>query len=297
MTRIWINQKTSVRLADGVELETEGLWDPVRGHCYVLNDSGQQAVGLFARGMSLGVVSEELAARYDQREDEVAAHLGELLEALNAAGLVVVRTRPSAAAVRTQFKTFTPTTALLALAAFDWPSSAVVRRRAAPSSIVRAAAPVMFAAFGAALVAMTVVGLALALTGAPGISKPTTLIALVVPLWALVGLAGSVVSHELGHLMALRRYYSSERLAVVSRGISISVGHPRIKSRPHAVIVAVAGPALALGFCAALAAAMVALAQPFYAVVALALGLSHLYSLVPWHDDGRMLWGRNGALD
>lgn len=97
---------------------------------------------------------------------------------------------------------------------------------------------------------------------------------------------GSLVAHEQGHLLALKRHDTQS--IIVASWCRIGVLHARLHLLPE-VRAALAGPLAGASICIFFAVISVYLELPVATVVCMAIGGLHLCNLLPWYQDGKSL--------
>lgn len=282
-----IRNSTRIALPGTVRATPTGLYDRVLDHEFRLTPSASQLLQLMLSGDTLEVAGRKVAASYLVSPQLVAADSRELLEQLNQRALIVTK-GPLVCGdeVRDWLRRPLRTVvwALCALLTFEWGAPRARRYHPNLRGVIRGAFPLVGFLLSSSAV-MTVL-LWWAVEGSGTHMRRALLFAILSPMAATVLVLVSVIAHEYGHLIALRRVPAT----VVARGLSLSVAHPELPTGMGRR-VALAGPLLALAAALVTAGVLfVAGTNHFFIAMGLLVGASHLYSLVPWHHDGKMLW-------
>jgi hypothetical protein len=285
-----ISNTSTIALPPGVTLTSAGLHDPVLSHTFRLNNSGHAVVAGLATGRCVGDQAAHIAAQFGldrhRVEDDIATLIGEL----NGRSLVNVSTPrrlPHPPNMLTRAGRAAAATAILTGLANDGRS----RNRRFGSGVRGLLASLRTLSLLALIVGgLASGGILVAVASEPHqtLAASTVLYSCLLPALSALVLVVSVLAHELGHLTCLRAL-GHRRTAAIAHGWTVSIAHDSLDRGRR--LVAFAGPATAVLVCAAIAASTVAVGAPhFCAAVFASIGVGHLYSLVPWSSDGRMLW-------
>ena len=263
----------------------QDLVDTTLGARHAVNDSAAEVVGALAEGgWTVEEVSVRLADRYGIPTDRAREDVLDLLRTLDDQALLAVRrprrlvwSRSGVAGTAAAFVTGGDL-----FRAYRLPATVRGVARATTRILLW---PTVVLLVGAG-------GLVLALRGVRPdlgtdvlVESSVLVAALVACLWA------TMAFHEIGHLLALG--WRRDRAVVVVRGWRMALLRPRDlepEGRARSAAVAVAGPIA--GLAGGLAVAPLGLLPVLgleFAVVACAVGLSHLVHLGPWAADGAML--------
>ncbi|MGV1005042.1 MAG: PqqD family protein [Candidatus Nanopelagicales bacterium] len=288
-----IPESAVVSLPNSVRLTADGLIDTVLEYEFTLSDTAGQLVRLLLTGQSVGMASSRLADAYAEDPQTVLQDARDLLTTLNRHALLKVHA-PLIDRAEIAGYLSRPTVALLygagRVLSFEYAEPSARRHDPSLRGVVRGAGPVTAFLLATALLVTALIwwtvrssGTSIGRALAFSIASPVTATLLVII---------SIVAHEYGHLRALR---GRVRAVVISRGLSLSVAHPRLNRRDGRW-VGLAGPLAALAACLFLTILMVLIGtNRYFLTIGLLVGASHIYSLAPWHHDGKMVWtrGRN----
>lgn len=282
-----ITNSTRISLPGSVRVTPAGLYDSVLDHEFHLTASASEMVRLLSSGSTLGNAARQLADRYEVSPQVVAEDARALLELLNERALIVTQ-GPLLSYDEFRDCLRHPLRAaglgLAVLLTFEWGTPSARRHQPNLRGLLRGALPFLAVLLTSSLIMTALLWWVVQGSGVQ--MKRTLLFAILSPMAATLLAIVSVIAHEYGHLLALRRIPAT----VISRGLSLSVAHPALPT-PIGRWVALAGPLLALVAAIATAAILfVTGTDRFFIAMGLLVGASHLYSLAPWHHDGRMLW-------
>lgn len=282
-----LRDSTRISLPETVRATNAGLYDSVLDYEFGLTPSASELLRRLLAGQTLGEASLQLAAIYQVSPQRVANDSRELIEQLNKRALVVTKSPLiSGDEVRDWLRRPLQTAAwaLGVLLAFQWGAPRSRRYQPNLRGVIRGALPLVGFLLGGSA-AMTVLLWWTVQESGVQVGR-VLLFAVLSPMAATLLVVVSVIAHEYGHLIALRRVPAT----VVGRGLSLSVAHPVLPTRIGRR-VALAGPLLALAAAVMTAVVLfVAGTNQFFIAMGLLVGASHLYSLVPWHHDGKMFW-------
>jgi hypothetical protein len=262
-------------LPRGVRLDGDSLHDAAVPDEYPLIGSASIFVALLADGHSIGEIARVVASRFAVSEATVSSDLTGLVLALNRAGLL--NARPSGGLfdrVRRKISDLA-----LGVAIGVKPPALSTRHDLAASSMLGTVIEVT----SAVLVAHSSLWLCLAAVFASLglISSPDAMLAL----FALqLGLMSGLIVHELGHVIAARRWSGGCFLLTSGVG-TVRVIHRRATRR---VWISAAGPGLAAACGAALLAAGSTLGSDALDLAAFPL-LGNLFGFTILFGDGRSI--------
>lgn len=287
--------QTRIRLAAHVRLDENGIYDAVRHFHYHLTDAAHEIMTRMVAGEPFGSAVRAVTSAADPQARDAAAGL---VVALAEEGVLHEDRRTRLRRVAAALAPRSWTHGLAQVLTFDYRSPSPRRFPGTLGGLVHAMLPV-------AVTIATVSGLLsgwlfVALVDDVAESRPALLISVLLPITGGVLVVASVIAHEMGHLVSMPR---RRPRVVVRRGLAVAVAHARLRGG-RAAVVALAGPLAACALCAALASLLltdVVVASDELALapaVVLLVGLSHLWALLPWHHDGRMLlrgWREAGS--
>jgi Coenzyme PQQ synthesis protein D (PqqD) len=292
-----------VALATGVHRKGRRLIDGLTGQRYTLGGIALDiVVGLDGRH-TLAEVTHRLAARYSVAVDSLLADIRVFLDELDANALIVVQRSWKARVVNwaALAGSVRPTKDPLSFIALDWMPSLRPTAKRHPARVL----PLMAAclrAQGWLYVIILAVWLLVVLVLLHWETRPVAslglgvAVAFIHPAWAIIVFYGLAVSHEAGHLCALRvlrirLYY------LVRRGWTVGVVHQDC-DRLREGAVGLAGP-IAASAVAAGASVVFLLSLPMLAPLGftsvdaglpIILAGLHILSLGPWSSDSRAVW-------
>ncbi len=280
-----------VRLAHDVVLTSDAMEDRATGRRIELVGAAREFVDALESEESLAHARERLVRTHGWDADVVWRDLLRFVDDLDQHALVQVThdrsamLRPGVLALR-----------LHRWLTLDWSRPPATRWPATIPRVVLAVVRSNALGTTAAVVLSAILLLVLVEQGVAGPDGTGKLAMAAVPVALFAVLLLGMAAHESGHLVALRAHAPDRPYFVVVRGLRVSIAHAGLDPRRKAV-VALAGPLLGVvaTACVALAVATVPSWRGLAMPIALT-GLLHLYSLMPWAADGRMIW-RRGAVD
>lgn len=289
-----IRNSTSISLPSTVRVTPSGLYDSVLDHEFQLTASALELIRIMLSGATLEAAGRQMATSFGVSPQLVTEDARDLLEQLNRRALVVAKgSLVSADDVRTWLREplRTAVLALGALLTFEWGSPAARRHQPNLRGLLRGALPLVWTLLSTS--ALMTALLWWAVQGSGTHMGRALFFAVLSPMAATALVVVSVLAHEYGHLMALKQVPAT----VIARGLSLSVAHPALPTGTGRR-VALAGPLLALATAVVTASALfVAGTNHFFIAMGLLVGASHMYSLAPWHHDGKMFWAPRRALE
>jgi hypothetical protein len=286
-----------IALAPGVSLARGRVEDQITGHRYPLEGVGAEVLRELVKGRMLAEVESSVVRRYSVSLEKVAGDLGYFLGELDRQGLISVRQSPLAGLRAFVRALIAAAPSPLALLMVDTSTLAQPAKRYPPTlawvvlACLEAQSLLFIAALGVIAVA---VGAKLALAWQlQSASMYLAVSASAGPVLALLVFAVLFISHEAGHLLAVRALGMKPRSVACRIG---GVGISYLPGRPlQMLLVALAGPLTAFTLAIGLAVGLSFHPIPELGVGKLDVsyiilfGMLHLWSLRPWAADGRQL--------
>lgn len=234
-----------------------------------------------------GSVVDEVATTYGIPRDKASTDLYEFIEAADARAMLRVKRR------------MVPRLRLTAIGArlFDLAALRVARlerRRYRPTARGCLSAA-LYACRLPLILAAVVVPLVLLTLARAAVPVDAAVIGALVPLASVLFVALTILTHEMGHLLALPRT-ARTRSDVCARNLQVVVRPPESLGHFDTRFMAASGPVAGL-LTGLLAAALLWYADPGLPglpLLPIVVGAAHLTSLAPWASDGRALFGGGG---
>jgi hypothetical protein len=293
-----------VALAPEVRLVRGRVEDRITGNRYPLKGVGAEVLRELVKGTQVAEVESAIAQRYRVPPEEVARDVADFLGALDGQALISVRQSPLAglrafvralaAAAPSPLALLTVDTSVLSQPAKRYPATlrwVVLACLEAQSVFLAAALAVIVAAVGAKVVLAWLQDSASLYVAAGAATGPVL---------ALIVFTLLFISHEAGHLLAVRALGMKPR-SVACRTWAVGVSY--VPGTPvQMLIAALAGPIAAFMVAMALAIGLSLHPIPQLGVGRLDVsyiilfGMLHLWSLRPWAADGSQVAGAAFAL-
>lgn len=286
-----------VTLAPGIRLARGRLEDQISGHRYPVEGVGTEVLRELLKGRKLAEVESAVANRYGVALDTVARDVAYFLAELDSEGLISVQQNPLAGLRAFVRALAAAAPSPLALLMVDTTVAAQPARRYPPTLgwVVLAcleAQSVLFTAAIGVIVAAVAAKVVLAWQQ-HSVTVELVLGAAAGPVLALLVFAVLFISHEAGHLLAVRGLGMKPRSVACK---TWAVGITYLPGRPlQMLVVALAGPLAAFTLSMGLALGISLHPVPQLGLGRLEvsfimlLGMLHLWSLRPWAADGRQL--------